>query len=527
MMAGAAGRSPLMALVFAAQILAALPTSAHAEPPPPEVRPIPVVEVAEPGSAAVDLRILFALGSANDPAGLPGLTELTARLLVRGATRERSYSELLAELYPMAATFDVHVSRQQVVFTTRVHRDHAMRLCPLLLEALTQPALGEADFQRVRSEVRSELADGLRAADDEALVREVLGLALYEGHPFGHLPLGTLASLGRITVDDVRAHYRRAFVQSAVVVGIGGDAPPDLREALTTGLRELGEGEPGRRGLPAPPPVAATRAVLIEKNVRATSIALGYPIDVRRGDPDYYPLLVAVSFLGEHRQLFGRLFRTLRVRRGLSYGAYAYMEAFEQEGWSVKPRPNMARSQQAFSIWIRPVPHDKRELALRLAVLELSRLVEHGLTPADLVATKDFLIGYRAVLEETTSRRVGYRLDDRFYGADSSLEATRSALAEVTLEQVDAAIRKHLRADRLTIVAVTKDARAFERELLDPTPIPVRYDSPKPREVLDEDEAAMGLDLGLAEGHIRIIPDSELFVEVGLPRGEGRPEKSE
>ena len=62
----------------------------------------------------------------------------------------------------------------------------------------------------------------------------------------------------------------------------------------------------------------------------------------------------------------------------------------------------------------------------------------------------------------TTMERLGYALDDRFYGIDGShLETFRRRMDEVTRDEVNAAIRKHLQYENLQIVIVTKDAKAF------------------------------------------------------------------
>ena len=101
---------------------------------------------------------------------------------------------------------------------------------------------------------------------------------------------------------------------------------------------------------------------IVEKPADATAISLGFPLDVTRRDDDFYALAVANSYLGEHRTFNGKLMQDLRGKRGLNYGDYSYIEDFIQEGMSTFPVPNNPRRQQDFSIWLRPVPHDKAGL---------------------------------------------------------------------------------------------------------------------------------------------------------------------
>ena len=129
----------------------------------------------------------------------------------------------------------------------------------------------------------------------------------------------------------------------------------------------------------------------MDKDAIATAISIGFPIDLTRADDDFYALMVANSYFGEHRTFNGLLMNKMRGQRGLNYGDYSYIEHFVQDGGSRLPVPNIPRRQQFFSIWIRPVPHHNAHFALRQALRELRVLVDDGLREADFEATREFL----------------------------------------------------------------------------------------------------------------------------------------
>src|SRR5207247_7980097 len=109
-----------------------------------------------------------------------------------------------------------------------------------------------------------------------------------------------------------------------------------------------------------------------------------HPSQLSRRHPDYAAMVVAMSAFGEHRQFNGRLMHDLRALRGLNYGDYAYVESFVQEGWGTFVEPNIARSHQLFSIWLRPVEHKNRLFAIRAALWEVERLARDGLTDEEV-----------------------------------------------------------------------------------------------------------------------------------------------
>ncbi len=73
------------------------------------------------------------------------------------------------------------------------------------------------------------------------------------------------------------------------------------------------------------------------------------------------------------------------------------------------------------------------------------------------------------------------------------------------------AIRRHLRADRVQIVAVTRNAEDLKRQLLADESLPMPYNSPKPPAVLEEDKLVQKWSLGLRPQDIEVIPVGKVF----------------
>ena len=63
-------------------------------------------------------------------------------------------------------------------------------------------------------------------------------------------------------------------------------------------------------------------------------------------------------------------YQIMREERGLNCRDYAYIEHFPL-GYARQFPPNVARHQQIFQVWIRPVPNETRVFAFRAALREL------------------------------------------------------------------------------------------------------------------------------------------------------------
>jgi zinc protease len=461
-------------------------------------------------SPLVALRFVFKVGSQDDPKGKEGLAALTAAMVTEGGTNQYSYEQLLERFYPMAAGLSGDCHKMVTVFAGEVHRDNLATYVPLVAGMLTAPRFDPEDFTRLKNEAIDFLSKTLRAGSDEELGKWTLQVELYKNHPYGHVDRGTVLGLKSITLDDVKAFHREHYSREALALGVAGGQGPLLAEGIKLQLAELPSVPLKPRELPKPESPRGLKTTIVQKPCDSTAISLGFPIDVTRRDDDFYALAVANSYLGEHRTFNGKLMQDLRGKRGLNYGDYSYVEDFIQEGPSRFPVPNNPRSQQYFSIWLRPVPHEKAVFALRGALWELDRLVKSGMSKEDFEATRDFLLNYSKLQVQTPSRRLGYAMDGAFYDREDLVAEFARRLPRLTVEAVNAAVRRHLVAPGFQVVFVTKDAESLAKALKSNAPSPITYDTKgTPEAVLTEDkEIAV---FPLRDVTVKTVPVGDVF----------------
>lgn len=474
-----------------------------------------VIEHHSDTSSTVTIRIAFDAGSADDPEGREGMTALTARLMSEGGAGDLSYAALTARLFPTAATLGARVGRDQTVFVARMPAIWLEEVWGILRDVLTRPQMTAADFARVRAQATSELVLGLRGQGDEALGKALLLSMLFEAHPYAHPELGTEEALAALSVDDLRAHRSRTFCPGRMTIGLSGNYPTSFAARAVRELAVLNtEACVGRAVLPPSPSHAARARILDKPEASATAVSMGLPLDVTRGDPDYAALVLATSWLGQHRQFVGVLMQEIREVRGMNYGDYAYPEHFVQDGWSTFPSPNAAMREQYFSIWLRPLRPEQAHFAMRLALHHLRRFVEEGLTGEDVSRMRAYLDGYYALFLQTESRRLGFAIDDAFYGQDAAwLDALRASWANLTADEVNAAIRRHIDPSHLEIAIVAPDAARLADAMASETPSPMSYAEgvtlPETALALDADVAR--LRIGISRERIEVIPVREIF----------------
>jgi zinc protease len=462
----------------------------------------------------LNVKLLFKAGSAHDPTGKEGLAALSASMIARAGSRAMRIDEITRALFPMAGSFTPLVDKEMTTFTGRVHRDNWEAFASVVLPQLTEPGFREEDFVRLRDAHLNALRQDLIANNEEELGKERLQGNIFAGTPYAHPVLGTVAGLQAMTLDDVRTFVQRAYTRGNLEIGLSGDLPDTLSARLSTALAPLPDG-PGP-GEPQGVVGRAQRGIsveIVEKDTRATAISFGHPIAVTRAHPDYPALYLARTWLGEHRSSSSHLYQRIRELRGMNYGDYAYIEAFPRGMFQFTPDPNIARRAQIFEVWIRPVEPDNAHMALRIALFELGRLVRDGMSAGDFAATREYLLKNVFLMTATQDQQLGYALDSKWYGIPEYTSYMRERLGALTLDDVNRAVRAHLSATDLHVVAITKDAAGLRDRLVSDAFSPIAYDAPKPDDVLAEDKVIGAMKLGIRPEAVTITPVGQVFAK--------------
>jgi zinc protease len=478
-----------------------------------QIKPgVKVVQLPIPEDPTISFRIWFKVGSQHDPAGKQGLANLTARMLTEASTNANSYEVILDKLYPMAASIGAQVDKEMTIILGRTHRDNLQEYYQLLQQAIFKPAFKTDDLARLKSEILNSLKRTLRYTNDEELGKEALYQFIFQNSNYEAPVIGLIESVESITIDDIRSFYEKYYTKDNVILGIGGGYPLELVGEMKNDFNKLPAGAPIAPDLPAIGPIQGLQVLLVEKETESTAISMGFPINVLRGSRDYYALWLANSWFGEHRNSSSHLYQVIRESRGLNYGDYSYIEHFPQGGFRQFPPPNVARRQPVFEIWIRPVQNQVRHFTLRAATRELHRLVEKGLTAGQFELTKQFLKNYWLNYAPTTDQRLGYHLDDIFYGvATHHLEQFQTEIESLTLEEVNQAVKKHLQFQNMKIAIITKDAAGFKDDLVQNKISPIEYRSSKSETVLKEDRLISTYRMKIPAENVYIRNVEEMF----------------
>lgn len=491
-----------------------------------------VVELKQSNSAKIVVKLMFKNGSISDPAGKEGLTFTTARLITQGGTGDLSYSDIQEKIYPMAAYYNSSVDKEVTIFTFQFHKDWQDEFYPIMIGLITNPAFAQADFERVKVNQQAFVDQVIRASSDEEYSKKSLEDFLFRGTNYQHMIEGKSESVNSITLDDVKEHFKNFFTKNNLMIGIAGNYPSSFLNKLKSDLAKLPDTKPE---IPAPPVVQMPEGIEVEiiskDGAFGSAIFTGYPLNITRADDDFAALMVANSYLGEHRKSYGKLYQMIREQRSMNYGDYSYIEWYNNGGANMLPPPGVPRHSNYFSVWIRPVQIAKQlkmqypelaniktghaHFALRMALREIDKMIKFGLTEEDFEATRTFLKSYIKLYIKSPSNQLGYLMDSKMYGRENYIDELDKLLADVTLDDVNNVIKKYMQIDNMKITIVTdkSEAQALANSLKNNLTSPMSYSNivkaGLPEEVLSEDAETENFKLNIKK--VTVVDSKDTF----------------
>jgi zinc protease len=269
-----------------------------------------------------------------------------------------------------------------------------------------------------------------------AQLNEQMGAALFVRNEYGTPTIGWLPEMEGLTRDDALAFYRRHYAPNNAILIVAGDI-------TAMELKPLAEKYYGavprrdiapRKRLVEPDPIAARRVILKSPRVREPQITRAYLGPAADAGTPSLALQVLEDILSGGAT--GRLYKKLVFDDKLAVGAGA-----NYDGDAIK--------YATFTVSAQPAPGvevDKVEQALNA---EIDRLVNDGVTDAEVERAKQHLIDSAAIARDSL-RRGAYALGLALTTGRTieDVETWPDKIKAVTTADVDTVARAVLKPER-------------------------------------------------------------------------------
>lgn len=394
----------------------------------------------------VAIELLLPVGADRDPDGLPGLAAVTAELLSSG-TKTRSANEISESIDFVGGRLETAADMESTTVSAMVLTDSANLAFDLIHDLVMNPAFKEDELERVQQQFLSSLTANMQ--DPTYIADAVFQRVIYGSHPYGHPENGTVQSIPKITPADLVRFHDTYYAPNGSALAVAGD----LSAAEIFKLAGQWFGSWQKKDVPSVksedvPNLQGRKIVVIDKpDSVQTEIRVGRTT-VARKDPAYFGTLVGSYILGGSAS--SRLNRSLRVERGLTYGAFA----------TIRPRKGPSGFYSTTS-----TRTEKTTEALKLVLDGIEKLGASEVSADELQNAKSFIIGSFPLTIEVPSN-LATRLTTVFLYdlGDDYLKTFRDRLAAVSAAQVLRAASESISTPGEAVVLVGK-AAVFQQQL--------------------------------------------------------------
>jgi zinc protease len=287
--------------------------------------------ISDPEQPMVAVRLVLPrAGSVNDPAGMPGVANMTADLLTQG-TDSRSAQQIAQAIDFVGGSLSANADNDGAYITISVVKKDFALAMDLLSDILIHPAFQKDELERRRQQALSNLQ--VQYSDQSYIADILIERMVYGQHPYGLPGTGTPESLQKIGREELVRFWRTYFGPENALLAFAGDITPEA--AFAAAGQYLGKARWQKREGPfvtpaAPSPTRGMQILFVDKaDATQTQIRIGR-LGIPRNSPDYIPLYVANRIFGGGFN--SRLSTEVRQKKGLTYGAYSNFKSYLQAG---------------------------------------------------------------------------------------------------------------------------------------------------------------------------------------------------
>jgi zinc protease len=444
---------PLIAIAFFASLFA--PTLPAQKAKPWEKIPIPKLHEFKPHQPTrIELKngiviflqedhelpfvsgsVLIPGGSRDENPAKAGLVGLYGQAWRTSGTAKMDGDALDDLLEAKAAHIETGGDEDSTALSWDSLKGDADQVISLALDLLLHPKFGQEKLELAQQQ---EATGIVRRNDDESAIaeRESAKLVYGANSPYTRQP--ELATIGAVTVDDLKAWHDRT-ISGKLIVGISGDFNPVSMEAK---LRAAFESLPPVKPTPVRHDVftgPAPGVYFIQKDDVNQSEVEIVDLGIDRHNPDVPAVAVMNEILGGG--FASRLFQKVRTELGLAYevgGGISF--GYDHPG----PFRTVALTKSATTVD-----------ATKAALAEIAGLNTTPFTEVELARAKDNILNSFLFRYDTRDKVLAERERLEFYGYPADyLETYKAALEKVTLDDLTEAAKKYVHPDKLAVLVV-------------------------------------------------------------------------
>lgn len=390
----------------------------------------------------VDLQITFHAGSAYDNLvnpGLSGTANMAAKLMSEG-TDLYSAKQISDRFNSLGTQYSINSYRDMFIIRLRVlsDPDKFQPALELLLHLIKHANFNASGLNLVLN--NTKIGQKQVQENPSRLMNIKLYRTIYGTHPYAEPTVGTQGSIRKINAEILKRFRDQLLVAQNSNIAITGDLTAqratEISEKITQALPQ------GERALEIPDIDDGSdfNIQFIPHNSDQAYISMGH-LGIRHSDPDRIALEVANRIFGGG-SFHSLLSKELRIKRGYTYSASSSLSSTAAPGvfsFSYSTQQNQLMD------------------SIQVAHQTFVEFIKQPISKSQLTETKEGMLRAYPMNFASNAAINAQIASIGFYGLDTDyLNQYQEKLASLTTKDIQYAIKKHLHADKMTVIVVAQ-----------------------------------------------------------------------
>lgn len=379
---------------------------------------IPLLYEFDSSMPVVNFKLIFKASGSVANGKFPGLANLVAKMLNEG-TSKLGVSKFANLLELKAVNLSIFSGFETFGFEINTLKENFDYGLNLLINLLKDPNFTQKTLDKIKTLIKGEIASN--NTDFDYLSRTELNRLLYENTSLEYPQIGTLESIDKIGLNEVKEFFDALFLENLFIV-LAGDIKENIN--LNELLNCFKNGN--KNNLAFIKTSDEKKLSFVKKQVEQAYIYFGAPYNVKKDE--IFKANVAIFIFGSSG--FGsRLMEEIRVKRGLAYSIYA--------------RADFGLSSS--KIWgYMQTKNESKDDAINVIKSEFLKFVKDGVSQDELNSAKNFLLGSVVLQKETMFGRININQKEFYMGEEfGEFERTLEKIKALNLDDLNKFIKAH------------------------------------------------------------------------------------
>jgi predicted Zn-dependent peptidase len=395
-------------------------------------------EISSVKSATIGIWI--GTGSRTETLENVGVSHFIEHLLFKG-TESRSAKEIAEAVDAVGGQMNAFTAKEYTCYYIKVINQHLTLAMDILSDMVLYPKFDPEDLKKEREVILEEIHMNEDMPDE--MVHDLYLETVWPDHSLGRNILGTKESINYTDMEMIRRYYDTYYLPANMVIACAGN----VQHEQLVNLAEKFFGK--ATGVFAEEPLVIPRfnstICVKQRDSEQTHVCVGVG-GLPLYDEQTYALNVLNTILGGG--ISSRLFQSIREDRGLAYAIYSYLSSYQDTG--------------LFTVYAGTRPGNTK-CVVDLVQSEMGKIGEKGITAAELVRAKDYIIGNLLLgLENTSGRMMRLGKLELSLRKVISVEELINKVERVTMEEVHHLAQRLFCGEKICITALGPADNALE-----------------------------------------------------------------